>query len=295
MTACLLAACILLCPIPGQDRAAGDSPDIRLDLSYRTLHQGEVIKAALAGVLPIRQAHLKFAGDTYVFARDGISGDHLAFVGLDMGVDPGEYSLVITVQLLDGTQRTLRREVQVVPQDFPVKRLRVEQRFVTPPAEAQERIRREAALMRTVFATYTQEWLGEGSFILPASGRMNPNFGERRYFNDLPRSPHSGVDISSPAGTPIGASNSGRVLLADELYYAGNAVVIDHGLGVFSFYCHFSKLLVTKGDRVKKGALIGEVGATGRVTGPHLHWSVRIRGSRVDPLSLLSLELSPTR
>jgi murein DD-endopeptidase MepM/ murein hydrolase activator NlpD len=98
------------------------------------------------------------------------------------------------------------------------------------------------------------------------------------------------VDISSPSGTPVGASNSGRVLLADDLYYAGNTVVIDHGLGVVSFYCHFSKILVTKGDRVEKGTSIGEVGATGRVTGPHLHWSVRIRGSRVDPLSLLSFD-----
>jgi murein DD-endopeptidase MepM/ murein hydrolase activator NlpD len=234
---------------------------------------------------------MRFAGKKYVFARKGGGGGELlAFMGLDLGAEPETYSLAVTVQFLDGTLRTLRRDLQVEPKDFPVKRLRVEQRFVTPPAEVQERIRLESSLMQTVFATYTSEWLGEGSFILPASGKVNPNFGERRFFNEQPRSPHSGVDISSPSGTPVGASNSGRILLADDLYYAGNTVVIDHGLGVVSFYCHFSKILVTKGDLVEKGTLIGEVGATGRVTGPHLHWSVRIRGSRVDPLSLLSLD-----
>jgi murein DD-endopeptidase MepM/ murein hydrolase activator NlpD len=291
----LLIVCIFSSPALGQDKAGDASPDVRLDLEYRALHPGEVIRVALASNHRIRQAHLKFSGQKSTFALDSASGDYLAFVGLDMGADPAVYPLVITVQLLDGTLRTLRRDIQVVAKNFPVNRLRVDQKFVTPPAEVQERIRLEAALMQIVYATYTPEWLGEGAFILPTSGRVNPNFGERRYFNDQLRSPHSGVDISSSAGTPVSASNSGRVLLADELYYAGNTVVIDHGLGVFSFYCHFSKLLVSKGDRVGKGSPIGEVGATGRVTGPHLHWSVRIRGSRVDPLSLLYLGSGPKR
>ena len=167
----------------------------------------------------------------------------------------------------------------------------MEDKYVSPPSQVLERIRTEAALMRSIYAIYTAEWLAEGVFLIPTDDKAVPNFGERRVFNNQPRSPHSGVDISSPLGTTVKASNSGRVVLAHELYYAGNTVVIDHGLGVFTFYCHFSKILVEKGDQVKKGQAIGEVGATGRVTGPHLHWSLRVRGSRVDPFSLLSLAL----
>jgi murein DD-endopeptidase MepM/ murein hydrolase activator NlpD len=210
---------------------------------------------------------------------------------LDLDLPPGGYPLVVTAQLGDGTLDTLRKEIQVIPKEFPTERLNVDAKYVTPPAEAMERIRIEAQLTRTIYAGRHPSWLGEGSFVLPTDGRVNPNFGRRRVFNDQPRSPHSGVDISSPHGTPVKASNSGRVVLARGLYYAGNTVIIDHGLGVFSIYLHFSRTLVEEGAFVSKGETIGEVGATGRVTGPHLHWSVRIRGSRVDPLSLLDLRL----
>jgi murein DD-endopeptidase MepM/ murein hydrolase activator NlpD len=132
--------------------------------------------------------------------------------------------------------------------------------------------------------------LGVGRFIIPSEGEVAPNFGEQRIFNDQPRSPHSGVDISSPFGAPVVASNAGRIVLVSNLYYAGNTVIIDHGLGVFTLYIHLSKFKVERGDVVAKGAIIGEIGATGRVTGPHLHWGVKIQGNRVDPFSLLYLD-----
>jgi murein DD-endopeptidase MepM/ murein hydrolase activator NlpD len=97
------------------------------------------------------------------------------------------------------------------------------------------------------------------------------------------------VDISAPTGTPVWASNSGEVALRSDLYFSGKTVIIDHGLGLFSLYCHFSKIKVKRGQVVRKGDIIGEIGATGRVTGPHLHWGVKILGDRVDPFSLLSL------
>ncbi len=137
----------------------------------------------------------------------------------------------------------------------------------------------------------TPRWLGEGSFILPCEGEVHPNFGERRIYNNKPRSPHSGVDISAPLGTPVKASNSGNVVFAGDLYFAGKAVIIEHGLGVFTFYCHFSEIKANRGHFVKKGDIIGEVGATGRVTGAHLHWSIKVFESRVDPFSFLSLPL----
>jgi murein DD-endopeptidase MepM/ murein hydrolase activator NlpD len=98
------------------------------------------------------------------------------------------------------------------------------------------------------------------------------------------------VDISSPFGDPVKASNSGKVVVANDLYYAGKTVILDHGLGVFSLYCHFSEIAVELGDEVSKGGVIGKIGATGRVTGPHLHWGIRVLESRIDPLSLLALD-----
>jgi len=113
--------------------------------------------------------------------------------------------------------------------------------------------------------------------------------GVRRVFNGQPRQPHAGADLLSPAGTPILAPSDGRVVLARDLYFTGNTVVIDHGLGLFSLFAHLSTIGVHAGDTVPGGATIGLVGATGRVTGPHLHWAMRLNGARVDPLSVLAL------
>jgi murein DD-endopeptidase MepM/ murein hydrolase activator NlpD len=117
----------------------------------------------------------------------------------------------------------------------------------------------------------------------------NSAFGTRSVFNGKSRNAHSGADFLSPAGTPIHAPNSGRIVVARPLYFSGNTVIIDHGLGLFSMLAHLSVIDVREGDRVSTGQVVGKVGATGRVTGPHLHWTVRAADARVDPLSLLAL------
>jgi murein DD-endopeptidase MepM/ murein hydrolase activator NlpD len=115
------------------------------------------------------------------------------------------------------------------------------------------------------------------------------NFGHRRIFNDQPRAPHSGTDLAASTGTAVGSSNAGRVVLAKNLFFSGNAVFVDHGLGLFSVYLHLSRIDVEVGEMVAPGQIIGLVGATGRVTGPHLHWGVRVLGARIDPFSLLDM------
>jgi murein DD-endopeptidase MepM/ murein hydrolase activator NlpD len=144
--------------------------------------------------------------------------------------------------------------------------------------------------MHEIYASSSHERFWTGKFRTPLDGvNTGHNFGRRRVLNGEKRSPHTGLDMPAKTGTPIHASQRGRVVLAENLYFAGNAVILDHGLGVYTFYCHMSAIKVAVGDTVDVGKVIGLVGATGRVTGPHLHWSLIVNGARINPLQIVSL------
>jgi len=274
-----------------QKENKSDEHSFILDLEYRTLQPGEIIKVRLLTEQDVMQAQIIFDGKKYITASCISPKERLAFIGLDLGMKPKTYPLSAVVFFGDGSYKKKDINLQIRSKEFPVKKLWVDEKFVTPPKSADERIRREVNLLQSIYDIYTPDWIGDGTFIIPSVGEAAPNFGEKRYFNNKPRSSHSGVDISTPFGYPVKASNSGRIVLACDLYFAGKTVIIDHGLGVFSLYCHFSKIIVKRGKMVAKGDIIGEIGSTGRVTGPHLHWGVKIRGKRVNPFSLLSLNL----
>ena len=124
---------------------------------------------------------------------------------------------------------------------------------------------------------------------MPLSGEVVGPFGRRSIINNQPRAPHSGMDLKAARGTPVRATNNGRVVLTADHFFTGHVVVIDHGAGIHSMYFHLEKIMVTQNQMVKKGELIGLVGSTGRATGPHLHWGVRVNGARVDPMALISI------
>jgi hypothetical protein len=264
--------------------------DLAVDLEFRALYPGEAVKVQLKGRDDIKLADIYFLGSKHTMGKGQNPATWMALIGLDLGIKPGTYKIDISILFTDGSYANISKEILVLGKEFPVKKLWVKQEYVTPPAEVLERIKIESELLRQIYNIFTPNWLGEGNFIIPTEGEVAPNFGERRILNNQPRSSHSGVDISSPYGAPVRASNTGRVVLANDLYFAGKSVVIDHGLGVFTQYLHFSKIIAQRGELVKKGDVIGEIGATGRVTGPHLHWGVKISGARVDPLSLMNLE-----
>ena len=268
-----------------------ETPRFVCRLDSRQLQPGEIVKVTVLTEDSVEYVQLRFQGRKFPALSIKSAPTFRAFIGLDLDLDPGHYPLHISLLHDDGRQESFREELVVRPREFAVQRLWVDEKYVTPPAEVQERIRRESELMSAIYGMYTPMWLGEGRFVVPSDGKMSDNFGVRRVFNYQPRSPHSGIDISSPFGESVRASNSGSVVVANDLYYSGKTVVIDHGLGVFSQYLHFSEIHVQIGDRVKKGDIIGEIGATGRVTGPHLHWGFRVSGARVDPNSMLSLDL----
>lgn len=208
-------------------------------------------------------------------------------VGIDLDATLGPH--VVTVDAGDPPEvrQTIYR-LTVTPRRFRTRRLTVAEGFVNPPPAALERIEREAGELNALWAASSPERLWRGPFVRPVPDPANSAFGTRSILNGQPRSPHSGADFNSDTGTPVKAPNAGRVVLAANLYYTGNTVMIDHGLTLFSLFAHLSETNVREGDMVTTGEVVGKVGATGRVTGPHLHWSVRLNGARVDPLSLLS-------
>lgn len=270
-----------------QEKEDGSLPDDVLRIEHRDLVPGEVIKVSAKKRPLIKSVHLRFLNEKYICAEK--EDLFICLIGLDLGVKTGTHLLEVYVYKQDRSIEKKEMDIHIRSKQFPVKKLWVKEDYVTPPEDLLERISREAELTRAIYNIYSPEWFINGDFILPVQGKIFPNFGEKRVFNNKPRSQHNGVDIAALMGTPVKASNSGRVVLASHLYFAGKTVIIDHGLGVFSMYCHFSEIMVSSGHDVEKGEIIGKIGATGRVTGPHLHWSIRIRGNRVDPNALLNL------
>jgi murein DD-endopeptidase MepM/ murein hydrolase activator NlpD len=156
------------------------------------------------------------------------------------------------------------------------------------------RIQKESETVRAIFDVVSSERYWAGPFGLPVPGPPISEFGKRSVYNGQPRSPHAGTDFAGATGTPVKAPNAGRVVLAASLYYSGNTIILDHGQGLYSYFGHLSAFSAREGDMVAAGDVVGRVGATGLVTGPHLHWSVRLAGTRVDPLSLVDV-LTPHR
>ena len=254
---------------------------------------GGIIVARLTAAPGVKRASLGLGKDTIQLGPSGSGLEPFGLLGLDLGLEPGAKALSLTVFYDDGRAETAASSITVEPREFPLKKLTVPEKYVTPPKAVEERIKQEAELLNMIYSMATSRWLGEGPFIIPHGGELAPNFGERRVYNGVPRSSHAGVDIAAPAGAPVRAANSGRVVLSRDLYFSGKTVIIDHGLGLQTVYCHFSELRVKRGDDVKTGQVIALAGSTGRSTGPHLHWSARLRQSRVDPTSLVGrLDLS---
>ena len=282
---------ILVQSSASQTETLTTSSGIDVELLYRAFEPGEIIVVEIKDSFNVKEARVRFLDRSYQMGTSETNHRLFAFVSLDLGLEPGFYTLTVFIKRLIGGWESVQKRLIIPVKEFPQIKLWVDEKFITPPPEFHERIAWEAELLRVIYGMYTPQWLGEGRFIFPAPGNARTNFGQRRLFNNYHRSSHKGVDVASPYGSSIIASNSGRVVLARDLYYAGKAVIIDHGIGVFSFYCHFSKILVKRGDFVRRGDVIGKVGATGRVTGPHLHWAVSVAGKSVDPFSLLSLNL----
>jgi len=207
----------------------------------------------------------------------------------------GPSPLRLTLRLRDGGARDLSRAVEIHAAHYRTGSLTVAPKFVEPAPEDLAKIKAEIELKAKVFATSAAEPLWKASFRAPVEAEPTDSFGTRRMFNGKLASVHKGMDFRAGTGTPVHAGNSGVVVLARPLYYEGNCVVIDHGLGLYTISMHLSRIDVHEGQLVAAGERLGLSGATGRVTGPHLHWAVRWEGAYLDPAKLLRMDLSAVR
>lgn len=209
-------------------------------------------------------------------------------LGIDLDAKAGPHAAEALLTMDDGSVRRREITVRVAARKFPVTRLNVEPRFTQLSKADSNRASRESKEVSAIYRRITSDLVPEDAFIVPIPGGKGTNFGERRVFNGQPRAPHSGADLRAPTGTPVHATNRGRVALAKDLFFTGNTVILDHGLGIYSLYAHLSRVDVEWGAVVKSNQVVGLAGATGRVTGPHLHWAVRMQGARVDPFTLVN-------
>lgn len=213
-----------------------------------------------------------------------------ALIGVDLEKPTGKYSFGMDAALASGEHVACAASVGVEEGHFATESLTVKKQFVEPNPEQEARAKAEQQRLREIYDTVTPERLWDGPFRMPLEGDFKgSNFGKRRVLNGHPGSPHGGTDFPAPTGTPVHASQRGRVVLAEELFFSGNTVVVDHGLGIYTFYCHFSEIDAKAGDMVDAGTLLGKVGATGRVTGPHLHWALEVQKARVSALDIVKL------
>ena len=207
---------------------------------------------------------------------------------LGMPLDGQEKSMPLSISFTEnGRANKQSFNLKVTPKDYPAQELKVDSKFVDLSKTDADRAAVERKRNNEVVARYTPERLWALPFFRPVPGELSSTFGLRRVFNGQPRNAHRGLDFRAAAGDPIRAVADGVVALADSQFFAGNVVYVDHGLGVFSVYMHMSEIGVKEGDTITRGQVIGKVGSTGRVTGPHLHLSLMLQGTGDDPLPLL--------
>ena len=255
--------------------------------------QGEVLIVLVPAASQPESVVGRFLGRAVSFYRGTGSGEDGAYVGLlgiDMQDNPGTHELLVEMRNGAGSRR-LSYNVLVLKGTFPVQRLTLPKDMVDLDAPALARVKGEQEQVGSLLATVTPDRRWTTGFIEPVKGNIAGAFGRMRMINGQPRNPHNGEDIAAEAGTPVVASNDGVVQLTVEHYFSGKGVYLDHGLGLYSMYFHLSEIVVREGERVSRGQVIGRVGASGRVTGPHLHWGIRLNGARVDPYALVRLPL----
>jgi murein DD-endopeptidase MepM/ murein hydrolase activator NlpD len=265
---------------------------VTLKLSSAFTLQGSLLLAEVIGAKGFSQLKSDWGGrQLALWAGDGNSKKFHGLIGIDLEKPAGKYDWTVSWKNMTGEVVTCSQTVTVRTGKFPTEQLKVEKQFVEPDPEQQKRAEEDQKKMKAIYEMVTPEQLWDGAFHLPLKDvPTGGNFGRRRILNGQARSPHAGVDFPALRGTPVFAAQRGKIALAEELYYSGNTIVIDHGYGIFTLYAHLSEIDVKQGQMVESNEEIGKVGATGRVTGPHLHWGLTVEHARVNAMQIVQKE-----
>ncbi len=279
----------LACLVPAVSALAGDVP-----LTFRPtperVKQGGVATFRIEGDFSPERLRLRVGRREIVLDSWNKEGPRVVRIGVDLEQPPGPLELVLEGVTSAGRPASARARLLVLDAGYPVQRLSVPRSFTELDTATLERVAREKTTLDRLWETTTAAALWQTPFRTPLeNSARGTGFGLRRIINGEPRAPHTGVDFSAAAGTPVLAANAGVVALAEEHFFAGKSLVLDHGEGLYTMYFHLEDSLVRVGQRVAQGEPIGRVGSTGRATGPHLHWGARLYGARIDPEELLRL------
>ncbi len=250
--------------------------------------QGDVAVVLLGGATGAREIDGSLGGRPLSFFAYGAA--HAALAGIDLETKPGKTTWRVGVVDAAGNARKAQGAITVRARPFPVQRLTLPKPMVDLDLETAHRAEVESARLWTLYERVTLERLWRGRFTRPVGGDgPGEGFGARRIINGQPRMPHAGVDYAADRGTPVVAANRGRAVLVGDFFFPGRLVILDHGLGLYTLYFHLDGVDVTEGALVERGQAIGTVGASGRATGPHLHFAAQLRRARVDPAELFTL------
>jgi murein DD-endopeptidase MepM/ murein hydrolase activator NlpD len=270
----------------GASGPAASAGALSIAVSTRTPVLGDPVLVEVAANGAVDNLVLRWKGAAWPM-REIAPRRYDGLIGVDLD-DPVGRAVVGVEGFLDGAPVRAEAEVTILSREFAVQELTLPKVMAEFDNATLLRIEAEAAALSLVLSRVTpSRW--RTPFHPPVDGYRPANFGARRVINGDPRMPHSAVDIRLPAGTPVRAIADGRVAFAGEQFFGGRSVVIDHGGGVFSVYYHLKEFSVSEGEGISRGDRVGSVGATGRATGPHLHFGVRVTGGRVDPTRLLAL------
>jgi len=272
--------------VPGAWAAsAGQAGRIKWPRSIE-IAQGELVEVKITGA-DLVAVEGRWGQEKIYFYADG-HGSFSALFGADVEAKATVSKFSLKVVRQSGQERQTELPVKVKAKTFRTESFSVAPSFDHMTAETLEEIGREQAAFKRAFAAPAAERLWEPPFVRPVPHEASASsFGSRRIINGTARAPHSGTDLSAPAGAEVAAANHGRVVLVGNFFFAGGSVVLDHGGGLFTMYFHLSEFKVEEGAMIKKGDIVGLSGATGRVTGPHLHWGARLANARIEPFELL--------
>jgi murein DD-endopeptidase MepM/ murein hydrolase activator NlpD len=281
----------LVLPVANAAAGTAASSSQRTSISWQPtkLVNGSPVLFQIAGAARMKSISGTWFGHSLNFYRSANSWYALA--GVPVETAPGKYEIRLTQILPTDKSVEIERQIRIAQASYPKITVKVAKQFTEPNPEQVRQINADKEVKQKTFATETPERLWSGPFVAPASAPISDVFGTARVFNQQVQSRHLGLDFGVPAGTPVQAINRGTVVLAQQLYFEGGFVVIDHGQGLFSLYLHLSEFRVKEGDQVEPGQIIALSGGSGRATGPHLHLAVRWQGVYLDPAQLLHFKI----